>query len=173
MARREYSVRKKMLKFISSHFIAVVFSILIAQPSIAQDIFEYSDTVAIRHTRALNNHERLKEKLKTIMKRDEARAILLEMVANSKTMHDEAISLLRGCRTARMITDEPYAWCYGYVQLYMSSTGEMDLEIADLAVSFKNINFARRIYRHIIINYDGELYRVLVKKAEFALEDLK
>lgn len=44
---------------------------------------------------------------------------------------------------------------------------------ADYQLDLKNIDYAKDLYRFIVINFTEDRYKPYVKKAEFALEDMK
>ncbi|MFA4935501.1 MAG: hypothetical protein WC568_06665 [Candidatus Methanoperedens sp.] len=55
----------------------------------------------------------------------------------------------------------------------VEASAEMKLRIGQMYVNLGEKDKAKQMFRSIIINYTGSAYKPYVKKAEFALEDLK
>lgn len=90
----------------------------------------------------------------------------------SKSIVDAAETINANCEDLKSVIREWKA-CKDTYLTALQLAAECDLQIANYAVSMKQLSLAKKLYRDVIITYTGSAYRSYVKRAEFALEDLK
>lgn len=75
--------------------------------------------------------------------------------------------------TAAYTSIQAYSSCMDTYAKAVSEQAEMMLALGDYYLARGKVEKAKETYRNVILTYTGDIYRTYVKRAEFALEDMK
>jgi len=103
---------------------------------------------------------------KLIKEMDRLSEELLEESSRLQEIRKEVIDLEPVGEFPFDVLDEVSKFC-------VETSAEWTLLAGDLYVTAKKYNLAKKTYRKVIIRYTGDTWKSYVKRAEFALEDLK